>query len=796
MAGDNPSPHRHHRLSRLTARTAKLLRRTSTSSKNHPSTADSRAATPGADSHLDSRPHSSSQLHPGIPVRPSRLRTTPSTRLTAEAPKRGGSLRRLEEFDPAGTPKDGGIARSPSLSLRRPESRSTTPRALNAVDESGQGINAPSSFHIPKTKPLPATSPPPRPPLAVRRQSLVPAHQHRLINNLLDPGTTANTGDYFSRPTPAIQPDMISRKVWVKRGGSSATLVSVTEEDLVDDLREAILKKYTNSLGRTFDAPDIVLKLIPREPSSRQSNPERLLGPEELVGQALDHYYPGGQSVGEALLIEIPPRRTPRPSPHHNVPYGVHPEAIRPGEPDEYFPPMHSIQPSNVPGSLSSASIPSTHQHSMSVINGVPLPPVPSPGSCGSWHNVQHRPQLPRQPTSSPTMNGATPATTWNQPINSVAPIPSTSIYQHSFRFKSPEPANEIRTYSPNSLQKLRKMGKLSSGATVESNNNTSGLLDVNAPPINVLIVEDNTINLKLLEAFMKRLKVRWQTAMNGREAVNKWRGGGFHLVLMDIQLPVMNGLEATREIRRLERVNNIGVFSKGVAPTSPHAMVSTKGNHVFPPQPEDLIDKGSSFKSPVIIVALTASSLQSDRDEALAAGCNDFLTKGGQRADSDIQPVNMMWLEKKVKEWGCMQALIDFEAWLKWRGYDSSPSDPISRQSTTNTIIGGPLTNSPSLAPTSKLSQEIIPARLATENGKSVPSQRESSPAPTSKIPGASIYKSGKDSSASSASTIVPKGAALQTSAGKNSSQTEITPMQSAGKRGNRASTPAKTSS
>ncbi|KAK5722048.1 Two-component response regulator SSK1p [Elasticomyces elasticus] len=55
--------------------------------------------------------------------------------------------------------------------------------------------------------------------------------------------------------------------------------------------------------------------------------------------------------------------------------------------------------------------------------------------------------------------------------------------------------------------------------------------------------------------------------------------------------------------------------------------------------------------------MALTASSLQSDRHEALAAGCNDFLTK----------LVNFVWLEWKFKEWGCMQALIDFEGWRAW---------------------------------------------------------------------------------------------------------------------------------
>ena len=160
----------------------------------------------------------------------------------------------------------------------------------------------------------------------------------------------------------------------------------------------------------------------------------------------------------------------------------------------------------------------------------------------------------------------------------------------------------------------------------------STDLLDNAIPPINVLIVEDNIINLKLLEAFLKRLKVRWSTAMNGRDAVTKWRDGGFHLVLMDIQLPVMNGLEATKEIRRLERVNDIGVFSVSASSTPTfgrgEGLIDGANDGKVELKEEDSLMNTALFKSPVIIVALTASSLQSDRHEALAAGCNDFLTK------------------------------------------------------------------------------------------------------------------------------------------------------------------------
>ena len=479
-----------------------------------------------------------------------------------------------------------------------------------------------------------------------RKQSLLPYQQTSLIKTLLQsdlpPEIRAGAADYFVNSGPlTISPNMISRKIWVKRPGASATLVTIHEDDLVDDVREMILKKYANSLGRNFDAPDVTLRIIPRE--QRQ---ERILGPEEPMGRTLDAYFPGGQMVEEALIIDVPVRKTPRPSP---LPHALqrYYDDVRPAEAGtDYFPQMPiAVMPSpQLPHAVPVASHhPSLTAHSMSVLTTGQIPPLPSPGSVRRHHNEPRRPNMRRQHTSSPTVitshsgpvlnNGtlphpmrrsrsrthssasekstvppiAPPLPTPPAPTNDLVPIPRTQTPPP--RISSPRPA-------------ARKKGKPSKA---ERPSLPTGMLNAAVPPINVLIVEDNIINLKLLEAFMKKLKVRWQTAMNGKEAVNKWRTGGFHLVLMDIQLPIMNGLEATKEIRRLERVNNIGVFSSSAASsTAPEKINSEVGEATG----DDKLAQTALFKSPVIIVALTASSLQSDRHEALAAGCNDFLTK------------------------------------------------------------------------------------------------------------------------------------------------------------------------
>lgn len=240
-----------------------------------------------------------------------------------------------------------------------------------------------------------------RPSIAIRRQSLLPASHQHLITGLLEQSLFSGLSDPQTAYAPAVADEMVQRRIWVKRPGGSATLVPCLEDAVVDELRDQVIMKFANSLGRTWDSPDIVIRIAPREGTNRQSTQERLLSPEESLSSILDTYYPGGQKIEEALLIDAPTRRTPKPSPRHSVYHHHNPE---PGEHGEYFP----LMPAKVPTPPTHPTVPGPNSApAMSIINSGVAPPLPSPGRGGSRHH--RRPPLQRHTTNSPTILGQGP---------------------------------------------------------------------------------------------------------------------------------------------------------------------------------------------------------------------------------------------------------------------------------------------------------------------------------------------------------------------------------------------------
>ncbi|VUC35263.1 unnamed protein product [Clonostachys rosea] len=585
--------------------------------------------------------------HPSLPSPssplPSQLHSideAPSPPSSHSPPDRSVSRPRVQHFVPDGAcdARTGSSSSSANDSGRGARGRDKTPDTLSL---SLHDNNKPLLAIEPPSVETPA-SPSIRTQLPIRRQSLLSNRQSNLIHSLLGAYDSEDNGSGL--PPLDIVAKMAQRKIWVKRPNASPTLVIVNEDDLVDDVRGAILQKYGNSLGRSFDAPDLTLRICPREQPQR----ERILGPEEHICRTLDTCFPDGQRVDEALIIDIPARRTPRPSPRIPNTYYINDDG-RPSEAAEgYFPPVGGI-PS--PHHTVTVQPPTngTVPHSIAVIGTGHIPPIPSPG--GTRPRVvrerTNRPKITRTQTSSPSYVASHPVsnsvdnTNYGHGSQHYTSRPSHSrAHSNSSEYAKglPPPTNPI-TSSPGPIVSHPRSStpppRLSSprpNANRKKSRRTAEYpsaptaINVGVPPINVLIVEDNPINLKLLEAFVKRLKVRWQTAMHGQEAVDKWRTGGFHLVLMDIQLPVMDGLDATREIRRLERVNNIGVFSSSDG--LPEGLPEESDGEL---RDQDRLQNKELFKSP---------------------------------------PVNFVWLERKVMEWGCMQALIDFDGWRKWKDF------------------------------------------------------------------------------------------------------------------------------
>jgi CheY-like chemotaxis protein len=122
--------------------------------------------------------------------------------------------------------------------------------------------------------------------------------------------------------------------------------------------------------------------------------------------------------------------------------------------------------------------------------------------------------------------------------------------------------------------------------------------------PRSILLVEDNPVNLKLALRMLEKRGYAVATASNGIEALAALEGHIFDVVLMDVQMPEMGGLEATAEIRARE------------------------------------LRSGARIP----IIAVTAHALEGDRERCLVAGMDDYIPK----------PIKAPELFATIERWSC----------------------------------------------------------------------------------------------------------------------------------------------
>ena len=112
--------------------------------------------------------------------------------------------------------------------------------------------------------------------------------------------------------------------------------------------------------------------------------------------------------------------------------------------------------------------------------------------------------------------------------------------------------------------------------------------------PLSILLADDNVINQKVALRLLQQLGYKADTASTGKEALRALERKAYDVIFMDVQMPELDGLETTRQIRALQ-------------------------NQTSPPP---------HFDRPIVIIAMTANAMQGDREKCVAAGMDDYIPK------------------------------------------------------------------------------------------------------------------------------------------------------------------------
>jgi signal transduction histidine kinase/DNA-binding LytR/AlgR family response regulator len=126
--------------------------------------------------------------------------------------------------------------------------------------------------------------------------------------------------------------------------------------------------------------------------------------------------------------------------------------------------------------------------------------------------------------------------------------------------------------------------------------------------PLRILLVDDNAINQKVAVRILQQYGYQPEVAGNGREALDRLDQQPFDFIFMDVMMPEMDGLEATRLLRKRQMIGGY-----------------------------------TNYQSRIIIVAMTAHAMQGDREKCIAAGMDDYLAK----------PVRPKDVRDMIERWG-----------------------------------------------------------------------------------------------------------------------------------------------
>jgi signal transduction histidine kinase/DNA-binding LytR/AlgR family response regulator/HPt (histidine-containing phosphotransfer) domain-containing protein len=204
--------------------------------------------------------------------------------------------------------------------------------------------------------------------------------------------------------------------------------------------------------------------------------------------------------------------------------------------------------------------------------------------------------------------------------------------------------------------------------------------------PLRILLCDDNAINQKVAARILQQVGYEPAMAVNGREALEALDKQSYDLIFMDVMMPEMDGLEATRIIRERQK------------DASAHP----------------------NYQSRIVVIAMTAQAMQGDREKCLAAGMDDYLSK----------PILPKDVRAMVERWGSQTAAAT-----------AAPAEPAAPAPDVEAAQPAPLPVAPASAP--EIESHIPTPKAAppapvpmTEPIKSEPAAVPSEPTPKTDTP------------------------------------------------------------